>query len=423
MTWLAVATALAWAYLLLWHGRFWSAGPVLATPAAFPAAPCPAVDVVIPARDEAEGIGGALRSLLAQDYQGPLRLIVVDDGSTDGTGAVARALAPPHHPLLRAGFGAALQEPHAPTSALAAPGLPGCCAPRNDGGDGPEVSLTVLDGQPRPPGWSGKLWAVSQGVAHSTAGTVLLTDADIVHDPAHLRTLVAKAERDGLDLVSEMVELRCQSLAERALVPAFVFFFQLLYPFERVNDPMRGIAAAAGGTMLLRRRALDRIGGIAAVRGALIDDVALAAAVKRGGRIWLGHSALARSLRPYPGAADIWRMVARTAYVQLRHSPLVLAGTVLGLALVWLVPPGLALFGHGWARGLGGVAWAGSMLSFVPTLRRFRQSPAWALALPGIACFYMAATLGSAWDHYRGRGVVWKRRAYRDGQAYGDAQA
>ena len=381
------------------------------------------MDVVIPARDEAEGIGAALRSLLAQDYQGPLRLIVVDDGSTDGTGPVARALAPPHHPLLRAGFGAALQEPHAPTSALATPGLPGCCAPRNDGGDGPEVSLTVLDGQPRPPGWSGKLWAVSQGVAHSTAGMVLLTDADIVHDPAHLRTLVAKAERDGLDLVSEMVELRCQSLAERALVPAFVFFFQLLYPFERVNDPMRGIAAAAGGTMLLRRRALDRIGGIAAVRGALIDDVALAAAVKRGGRIWLGHSALARSLRPYPGAADIWRMVARTAYVQLRHSPLVLAGTVLGLALVWLVPPGLALFGHGWARGLGGVAWAGSMLSFVPTLRRFRQSPAWALALPGIACFYMAATLGSAWDHYRGRGVVWKRRAYRDGQAYGDAQA
>ncbi len=425
MTWLAMAAALAWAYLLLWHGRFWSAGPVLVP--ATPAAACPAVDVVIPARDEAEGIGAALRSLLAQDYPGPLRIIVVDDGSTDGTGAVARMLAP-SQPLssaasLRPGFGAAIQKPHVPMSALAAPGSPRRCAPRNDGGDGTEISLTVLDGQPRPPGWSGKLWAVSQGVAHSTAGIVLLTDADIVHDPAHVRTLVAKAERDGLDLVSEMVELRCQSLAERALVPAFVFFFQLLYPFERVNDPMRGIAAAAGGTMLLRRRALDRIGGIAAVRGALIDDVALAAAVKRGGRIWLGHSALARSLRPYPGAADIWRMVARTAYVQLRHSPPVLAGTVLGLALVWLVPPGLALFGHGWARGLGGVAWAGSMLSYVPTLRRFRQSPAWALALPGIACFYMAATLGSAWDHHRGRGVVWKRRAYRDGRAYGDAQA
>ena len=421
MTWLAVAAVLAWTYLLLWHGRFWSAGPVL--PAAMPAA-CPAVDVVIPARDEAEGIGAALRSLLAQDYPGPLQIIVVDDGSTDGTGAIARALAISQHPSLRAACGAAIQGPHAPASVLAAPGLPRRRAPRDEGGgDGPEVSLTVLDGQPRPPGWSGKLWAVSQGVAHSTAALVLLTDADIVHDPAHVGTLVAKAGRDGLDLVSEMVELRCQSLAEQALVPAFVFFFQLLYPFAAVNDPTRGIAAAAGGTMLLRRRALDRIGGIAAVRGALIDDVALAAAVKRGGRIWLGHSTLARSVRPYPGAADVWRMVARTAYVQLRHSPVILAGTVLGLALVWLAPPGLALFGHGWARGLGAVAWAGSAVSYVPTLRRFRQSPAWALTLPGIACFYMAATLGSAWDHHRGRGVVWKRRAYRDGQAYGSNQS
>ena len=425
MTWLAAAAALAWAYLLLWHGRFWSAGPVLApvAPAACPAAR-PAVDVVIPARDEADGIGVALRSLLEQDYPGPLRIIVVDDGSTDGTGAVARTLAPPQPPSLRGAQrcsnpGAARADVDACDSWDAEPK-----PARNDsGGDGPEASLTVLDGQPRPPGWSGKLWAVSQGVAHSTAGIMLLTDADIVHDPAHVRTLVAKAERDGLDLVSEMVELRCQSLAERALVPAFVFFFQLLYPFAAVNDPMRGIAAAAGGTMLLRRRALDRIGGIAAVRGALIDDVALAAAVKRGGRIWLGHSALARSMRPYPGAADIWRMVARTAYVQLRHSPLVLAGTVLGLTLVWLVPPGLALLGHGWARGLGAAAWIGSMLSYVPTLRRFRQSPAWALALPGIAGFYMAATLGSACDHHRGRGVVWKRRAYQDGQACGDAQA
>ncbi len=368
MTVLAVVALLAWAYLLLGHGRFWQAGPVLA-PAQPPS--CPAVDVVIPARDEADGIEAALRSLLAQDYAGPLRVIVVDDGSTDGTGNLARSLA------------------------------------------GGARDLLVLDGKPRPPGWSGKLWAVSQGVVETGAGLVLLTDADILHDPAHIRTLVAKAERDGLDLVSEMVELRCRSLAERALVPAFVFFFQLLYPFARVNDPMDGTAAAAGGTMLLRRRALDRIGGIASVRGALIDDVALAAAVKRGGRIWLGHSALARSLRPYPAAADIWRMVARTAYVQLRHSPPVLAGTVAGLALVWLVPPALALFGHGAARWMGALAWAGSAASFLPTLRRFRQSPAWALALPGIACFYMAATLGSAWDHHRGRGVTWKRRAYQ----------
>ncbi len=371
MTALAVLALLAWAYLLVLHGRFWQAGPVLAP--ARPAA-LPDVDIVIPARDEAEGIGDALRSLLAQDYPGRLRVIVVDDGSSDGTGAVARGLIDP-----------------------------GAAEPR----------LLVLDGKPRPPGWSGKLWAVSQGVARTTAGLVLLTDADIVHEPAHVATLVAKAERDGLDLVSEMVELRCASWAERALVPAFVFFFQLLYPFASVNDPTRGTAAAAGGTVLLRRRALDRIGGIEAVRGALIDDVALAAAVKRGGRIWLGHSRLARSVRPYPGAADVWRMVARTAYVQLRFSPAILLGTVLGLALVWLAPPLLALFGHGTARAMGALAWAGSMASFLPTLRRFRQSPLWALALPGIACFYLAATVGSAIDHHRGRGVVWKRRAYQ----------
>ena len=368
MTALAVLAALAWAYLLLAHGRFWQGGPVLAP--AHPAA-SPPVDVVIPARDEAGGIGDALRSLVAQDYAGPVRIIVVDDGSTDGTGAIAR-------------------------------GLPG---------------VLVLDGQPRPPGWSGKLWAVHQGVARTDAALVLLADADIVHDPAHIRTLVAKAEAGGLDLVSEMVELRCQSLAERTLVPAFVFFFQLLYPFARVNDPTSATAAAAGGTMLLRRRALDRIGGIASIRGALIDDVALATAVKRGGRIWLGHSGTARSVRPYPGAADIWRMVARTAYVQLRHSPVILAGTVAGLALVWLAPPALALLGHGPARWLGALAWAGSAGSFLPTLRRFRLTPLWALALPGIACFYLAATLGSAWDHHRGRGAVWKRRAYRDASA------
>jgi len=370
MTALAAVALLAWAYLLALHGRFWQAGPSLAP--ARPALPPdldPDLDIVIPARDEAEGIGDALRSLLAQDYAGRLRIILVDDGSTDGTGAIARSLDDPR--------------------------------------------LVVLDGKPRPPGWSGKLWAVSQGVAHTAAELVLLTDADIVHEPAHASTLVDKAERDGLDLVSEMVELRCATLAERALVPAFVFFFQLLYPFAWVNDPMRATAAAAGGTVLLRRRALDRIGGIEAVRGALIDDVALAAAVKRGGRIWLGHSRLARSVRPYPGTGDIWRMVARTAYVQLRFSPVILLGTVLGLALVCLAPPLLALFAHGAARAMGALAWAGSAASFLPTLRRFRQSPFWALALPAVACFYLAATVGSAVDHHRGRGVVWKRRAYQ----------
>lgn len=359
-----------WIYLLGWRGRFWQAGPVLA-----PDRPAiaPAVVAVVPARDEAAVIAESAASLLAQDYAGPLRVIVVDDASTDGTGAIARRLADPR--------------------------------------------LAVLAGRPRPPGWSGKLWAVAQGVAEAReAEFLLLTDADIVHDPRHVSTLVAQAERGGLDLVSEMVALSCASPAERALVPAFVFFFQLLYPFAWVNDPRRATAAAAGGAMLLRRGALERIGGVEAIRGALIDDVALAVAVKRGGRIWLGHSALARSVRPYPSAADIWRMVARTAYVQLRRSPILLALCLLGMSLTWIAPPLLALFGHGLARGCGALAWAGSALAYRPTLRRFGLSAAWAPALPVVALFYMAATLGSALDHLRGRGVMWKSRVYQGAQ-------
>ncbi len=362
---MTVLAALVWLVLITAHGRFWQAGPVLAPAAARNAPP---LDVIIPARDEADGITPALRSLLAQDYAGPLRIIVVNDRSTDGTGTIARAIE--------------------------------------------DARLLVLDGQPRPPGWSGKLWAVAQGVARAGAELVLLTDADILHDPRHLSTLVAKLERDRLDLVSEMVELRCASLAERLLVPAFVYFFAMLYPFAWVNDPLRPTAAAAGGTVLLRRAALDRIGGIAAIRGALIDDVALARAIKQGGPIWLGHSQLARSLRPYPDAGSIWRMVARTAYVQLRRSPALLIGCILGMALIWLVPLGAAFLAQGWMRLLGALTWLAAAASYVPTLRRFRMNPCWAPLLPLVAVFYMAATCGSALDHHFGRGVSWKRRAY-----------
>ena len=274
--------------------------------------------------------------------------------------------------------------------------------------------LTVVAGKPRPPGWSGKLWAVAQGIAEADgADFVLLTDADIVHDPRHVATLVAQAERGDLDLVSEMVALACDTPAEHALVPAFVFFFQLLYPFDWVNDPLRATAAAAGGTMLLRRRALRRIGGVSAVRGALIDDVALAAAVKRGGRIWLGHSSLARSLRAYPTAADIWRMVSRTAYVQLRFSPLLLIGTSLAMTLTFLLPPLAALFGHGPARWFGWLAWGAMAAAYQPTLHRFRRSVLWAPCLPAVAAFYLAATIGAAVNHHLGRGVAWKGRAYQ----------
>jgi hopene-associated glycosyltransferase HpnB len=368
---LGFLAAASWAYLLLLHGRFWQAGPSL-----LPAKPrgTPSVAVVVPARDEAESIGAALASLLAQDYGGPFRVVLVDDQSSDRTGEVARRVADPR--------------------------------------------LTVIDGAPRPPGWSGKLWAVAQGVAAAAeAEWLLLTDADIVHDPRHLAALLAQAERTGCDLVSEMVRLACDTPAERALVPAFVYFFQLLYPFAWVNYPARRPAAAAGGTILVRRAALDRAGGIAAIRDALIDDVALARAVKRGGSVWLGHSVLARSLRAYPGAADVWRMVARTAYVQLRRSPALLLGCLAGLALLFLAPPLLALFGHRLARWLGLAAWIAMACSYAPTLRRFGRPLAWAAALPVIALFYMGATLGSALDHHSGRGAVWKGRSYREADA------
>ena len=374
MTALAALSLLAWVWLATLHGGFWRNGERLS-----PARPrtAPPVVVVVPARDEAGLVAASIGSLLAQDYPGRFRVVLVDDGSTDGTAAIARAL-PGAERLIITGA----------------------------------ERLTVIAAPPRPPGWAGKLWAVQQGLRASDEALILLTDADITHHPAHLATLVAKAEAGGLDMVSEMVALNCDSLAERALVPAFVYLFALLYPFAWVNDARRTTAAAAGGTMLIRRQALDRIGGIAAIAGALIDDVALARAVKRGGRIWLGHSLLARSIRPYPGFADIWRMVARSAYVQLRHSPVLLGLTTLGLGLVFLLSPLAALFAHGAARAAGAAAWALMAGSFLPSLRRFGLKLAWAPALPAIAGFYLAATIGSAIDHHRGRGVVWKRRAY-----------
>ena len=361
----AALSLLIWLYLLAARGRFWQ-GPELA-----PARPrvAPSVAVVVPARDEAGTIDAVLRSLLEQDYAGPFRVILVDDASSDGTGGIARAIG--------------------------------------------NARLTVVDGETPPVGWSGKLWALEQGLDRATEELVLLTDADIVHNSLHLGTLVAQLERSGCDMVSEMVALSCASLAERALVPAFVYFFQLLYPFAWVNDPLRDTAAAAGGTILIRRTAFDRSGGIGALRHALIDDVAVARLVKRSGRIWLGHSGLAQSIRPYPTFTDIWRMIERTAYVQLRFSPLLLLATVLGMGLTFLVPPIAALFAHGAARWFGWIAWAAMAASYVPTLRRYRRSLLWAPLLPAIAAFYVAATIASALRHHLGHGVVWKRRAYQ----------
>ncbi len=366
MTLLAMLSLLIWLYLIFAHGRFWQSGPEL--PPQQPLA-TPTVAIIVPARDEAPLIAATLRSLLAQDYAGRFRVVLVDDGSTDGTGEIARALNDPR--------------------------------------------LTILTGAARPAGWSGKLWAVQQGIAEAGAvELLLLTDADIVHEPAHLGRLVAQAEHGDLDLVSEMVKLACDSWAERALVPAFVFFFQLLYPFARVNG-LNKTAAAAGGTILIRQRAMQRIGGIESVRAALIDDVALAVVVKRGGRIWLGHATLAQSVRPYPQVADIWRMVTRTAYVQLHYSPLLLLGTTVAMLVVWIVPPVAVLLGHGVAFWCGLIAWILLAASYYPTLRRYGRTPLWAVGLPAIAALYTAATIASAANHYLGRGVAWKGRAYR----------
>ncbi|WP_010511504.1 glycosyltransferase [Komagataeibacter europaeus] len=378
---LSILVFVIWVGLIFCHGWFWQAGPILSPVrgAQLKRADCPEVCIVVPARDEAASVKQCVGSLLAQDYPGLLHVILVDDNSTDGTGRLARSVPDPRR------------------------------------------RLTVVSGKARPAGWSGKLWAVAQGVARAremvpdSSGFVLLTDADITHDPRHVSTLVAKAQAGKLDQVSEMVELNCASPAERMLVPAFVFFFALLYPFASVNNPRSRVAGAAGGTVLVRWSALARIGGIESLRGALIDDCTLAAHIKHsGGRIYLGHSCLARSIRPYPRPSDIWRMVARTAYVQLGYSPLMLVGTVIGMVLVWIAPLQLALFSHGLPCLLGAGAWVMSMASYTPTLRRFNQSPSWALLLPVIAGFYTLATVGSALDHHRGRGTVWKNRAYTE---------
>jgi hopene-associated glycosyltransferase HpnB len=355
-----------WLYLLIGHGRFWQSGPSLPI---VPPRAMPAVTIVVPARNEAETIVTCLRSLLAQDYGGPFRVVLVDDLSSDGTGRLA----------------AEIEDPR----------------------------LTIIRGAAHPQAWSGKLWALHQGIQSAGEAELLfLTDADIEHAPQHLTSLVAKLEADRLDMVSEMVALHCESLAEYALVPPFVFFFQLLYPFDWVNDPANRTAAAAGGTVLIKADALARAGGLEAMRGALIDDVTLARRVKAAGRIWLGHSRLATSIRPYKEPADIWRMVSRCAYVQLGYSPWLLAGTVLGMVVVWLAPPLATLFGHGWSRVLGLLGWAAMTASYIPTLKRFGLRPFWAACLPGAAVFYLAATCGSAWNHYQGRGVIWKQRAY-----------
>jgi hopene-associated glycosyltransferase HpnB len=360
----ALLSLCAWAYLFFAHGAFWRSRPQLsaATPQEFPD-----VDIIVPARDEAETIQAAIGSLLAQQYGGRFRVILIDDNSTDATAEIA--------------------------------------------GSAPQLQIIRLDSKPA--GWSGKLWALHEGIAASRSPIVLLTDADIVHQPTHLASLVAMLQCARLDLVSEMVKLNCSSLAERMLVPAFVYFFQMLYPFAKVNDARSRVAAAAGGTVLVRREALERIGGIEAIKDALIDDVALAKAVKRGGPIFLAHTELAASIRPYPKVSDLWHMISRTAFTQLRYSTALLIATMAALTVIWLVPPWEVVVGSGWRFGCGVAACALAAVSYMPTLTRYQRNKLWVLALPLIAVFYMAATAASAVNYWRGKGASWKNRAYQ----------
>jgi len=363
---LAVAALAAWAWLLLLRGGFWRAAETDMGEVPDPAR-WPSVTAIVPARDEAAVIATSLASLLAQDYPGDFRIILVDDNSTDGTAAIARNLG--------------------------------------------DRRLTVITGQPLAPGWTGKLWAVAQGVEAAGAPERLwLTDADIAHAPDTLRSLVARAEAGSLVLNSLMARLRTESLAEKAIVPAFVWFFQMLYPFRWANRADHPLAAAAGGCMLLDTAAFARAGDVAAIRSAIIDDCALGALMKRQGAIRLSLTTRSRSLRAY-GLSDLFAMIARSAYAQLHYLPLLLIGTLLALALIFLAPPLLMVGALGAAGLYGTIAFALMMGLYQPTLRFYDRSPLWALALPAIAVFYGAATFWSAVQHWRGRGGMWKGRA------------
>jgi len=388
------AAAVAWVYLVAAHGGFWRTSQRLPRVAGEPRA-WPDVVTVVPARNEAAMLPVTLPTLLGQDYPGALTVLVVDDGSIDGTGDAAARIA------------------------------------RSVQG---HRALRVIPGVPPPAGehWAGKVWAMAQGLSAAGASDyVLFTDADIAWEAHTLRRLVAAAEGDDRDMVSQMALLRTATGWERVVVPAFVYFFAQLYPFRRVNVPGSRTAAAAGGCMLVRREVLDKAGGLAPIRGALIDDVALGRLIKsQRGRTWLGLSRQVVSVRPYPGLASLWQMVARSAYTQLCLSPVVLAGTLLGLLFLYALPPvgaitGLAALltlppaaaglagGDGAAAltlGAGLAGWALMSLSYLPMLRLYRLSPLRAPGLPLIALLYAAMTADSARRHYAGRGAEWRGR-------------
>jgi hopene-associated glycosyltransferase HpnB len=420
----SVLAAVAWVYLLVGHGGYWrtdqrlpGVGPDPATrpkdsgpgeswsTESWPNGSWPSVVAVVPARNEAAVLSLSLPSLLAQDYPGEFSVVLVDDGSTDDTAAVATALG---------------REATAVGREAAALGQ----------GPGERRGLRVVAGSPVPLGWAGKVWAMAQGVeAAGTCDFLLFTDADIAFTPGALTGLVGAAQADHRALVSQMALLRADTGWERLIVPAFVYFFAQLYPFRRVNRPGGRTAAAAGGCMLVRREALAAAGGLERIRGARIDDVALGRLLKRppaGARCWLGFTTDVLSRRPYPRLAGLWDMVARSAYTQLRYSPVLLAATVVGLLWLYAVPPVAAIAGliglaaggggtagagaAGWCAVAGLAAWAVMAATYLPVLRLYRLSPLRAPILPLVALLYAAMTVDSARRHHAGRGGEWKGR-------------
>ncbi len=380
-----VLSLIIWLILLLFWGQFWRSDQCLST-ATVSLSAYPMIAIAIPARNEANLLPDTLPSLLTQDYPGQFQIILVDDDSTDNTSKVARSIAQNLDKIDK---------------------------------------LCIIPGKPLPPGWTGKLWAMHQGTEYAQTLNpeyILLTDADIYHEPHNLAKLVAKAQNEQLDLVSLMVKLRCKSFWEKLLIPAFIFFFEKLYPFRWVNNHQKSVAAAAGGCILISSKALHEIGGIAAVKNALIDDCALATAVKldKSGkpqrRIWLGLGDKTQSLRPYDSLSAIWDMVTRTAYTQLNYSPLLLISTVISMSLIYLLPPLALIWGlvsSNWLiAGLAGLVFLMMSIAYLPTIRLYKLSPLWAFSLSAIAFLYTLMTLDSARRHWLKQGGSWKGRVY-----------
>lgn len=380
---LAALSLLIWVVLTFARGAFWRLRAFdddlseLQSPTSWSR-----VTAIVPARNEAQTIAQTIESMLGQDYAGELRIVVVDDHSDDGTAQIARETAR--------------------------------CAEA-------EQRVEVIPAEELAPGWTGKLWAMQQGVerAHRHAADYFwFTDADIRQAPDTLSRLMRRAETQRLDLVSLMVLLETKSLAEKLLIPAFLYFFLKLYPPKWVANPKSKTAGAAGGCVLLKREALERIGGFERIRGEVIDDCSLAIAVKKsGGTPWLGLTRKSVSLRGYASFAEIRDMIARTAYTQLGYSPLLLAGALLGMFLTYGVPAMLTFSPHPTIWRMSLAAWALMTITYLPTVRFYGLSPLWAPALPAAALFYSYSTWLSAFRYWMGRGGQWKGRAQAPARA------